>query len=350
MIVLGLESSCDETAVALVDDRGNILAEQLFSQFDAHRAYGGVVPEIAARHHIKIMPEMIRGLLKEHSLDLTAIDAIAATGGPGLIGGLMIATTLAKAMSLASKTPYLAINHLEGHTLSARLSNPSLEFPYLLLLVSGGHCQIIAVEGVGTYHQLATTLDDAVGEAFDKSAKMLGLGYPGGPAVEAMAAKARHPHRFTLPRPMVGKEQGDFSFSGLKAAMHRQVSTLNDHGKTDLSEADKADLAAAFELAVCDIMVDRLQTAMNHTNGRYKTLVIAGGVGANQRLRTALTDFCDQKTMQFYAPPLALCTDNAAMIAWAGIERLRLEQPADPYSFKARPRWPLAELAAPVSC
>lgn len=365
MIFLGLESSCDETAAALVDDQKGILAQRIFSQFDAHRAFGGVVPEIAARHHLEILPNQIQEIFKETKLEIDDIDGIAATAGPGLLGGLIIASLIAKSMALAANKPYIAINHLEAHALTARLIatiQDKADFPFCLLLVSGGHCQIVLVKGVGEYNLLATSLDDAVGEAFDKTAKILGLGYPGGPAVQAMAKQARNGNRFKLPRPMVGKKNlsigeiasGNFSFSGLKAAVRRQVEAFPTDENGHYFPNDCADMAAAFEDAVVDIMIDRLNFAMdislktlNPPIAPLKRLVVAGGVGANLRLRAALLDFCNLRGLAFTAPPAELCADNAAMIAWAGIERFRISPKADSYDFKARPRWPLAELTTP---
>ena len=331
-IVLGIESSCDETAAALVDSDRRILAQRIASQDDEHRPYGGVVPEIAARAHAERLTPLISATLADAGLELADLDAIAATAGPGLIGGVMVGLVSAKALAMASDKPLIAINHLEGHALSPRLADPSLGFPYLLLLVSGGHCQILLVEGVGQYRRLGTTIDDALGEAFDKTAKILGLGFPGGPAVERLAASG-DARRVPLPRPLMGTPEPHFSFAGLKSAVLR----ARDSGLY----AD-ADIAASFQLAAVDCIIDRTRKALDLID-RPSALVVAGGVAANQAVRGALEALAREQGMAFVAPPLALCTDNAAMIAWAGIERLGQRDPLD---FVARPRWPLDPDAA----
>ncbi|MBP6362729.1 MAG: tRNA (adenosine(37)-N6)-threonylcarbamoyltransferase complex transferase subunit TsaD [Novosphingobium sp.] len=333
-IVLGIESSCDETAAALVDSDRRILAQRIASQDDEHRPYGGVVPEIAARAHAERLTPLISATLADAGLELADLDAIAATAGPGLIGGVMVGLVSAKALAMASDKPLIAINHLEGHALSPRLADPSLQFPYLLLLVSGGHCQILLVEGVGQYRRLGTTIDDALGEAFDKTAKILGLGFPGGPAVERLAASG-DARRVPLPRPLMGTPEPHFSFAGLKSAVLR----ARDSGLY----AD-ADIAASFQLAAVDCIIDRTRKALDLID-RPSALVVAGGVAANQAVRGALEALAREQGMAFVAPPLALCTDNAAMIAWAGIERLGQ---SDPLDFVARPRWPLDPDAAPA--
>ena len=333
-IVLGIESSCDETAAALVDSDRRILAQRIASQDDEHRPYGGVVPEIAARAHAERLTPLISATLADAGLELADLDAIAATAGPGLIGGVMVGLVSAKALAMASDKPLIAINHLEGHALSPRLADPSLGFPYLLLLVSGGHCQILLVEGVGQYRRLGTTIDDALGEAFDKTAKILGLGFPGGPAVERLAASG-DARRVPLPRPLMGTPEPHFSFAGLKSAVLR----AKDSGL----HAD-ADIAASFQLAAVDCIIDRTRKALDLID-RPSALVVAGGVAANQAVRGALEALAREQGMAFVAPPLALCTDNAAMIAWAGIERLGQ---SDPLDFVARPRWPLDPDAAPA--
>ena len=333
-IVLGIESSCDETAAALVDSDRRILAQRIASQDDEHRPYGGVVPEIAARAHAERLTPLISATLADAGLELADLDAIAATAGPGLIGGVMVGLVSAKALAMASDKPLIAINHLEGHALSPRLADPSLGFPYLLLLVSGGHCQILLVEGVGQYRRLGTTIDDALGEAFDKTAKILGLGFPGGPAVERLAASG-DARRVPLPRPLMGTPEPHFSFAGLKSAVLR----ARDSGLY----AD-ADIAASFQLAAVDCIIDRTRKALDLID-RPSALVVAGGVAANQAVRGALEALAREQGMAFVAPPLALCTDNAAMIAWAGIERLGQ---SDPLDFVARPRWPLDPDAAPA--
>ena len=337
-IVLGIESSCDETAAALVDSGRTILAQRIASQDEAHRPYGGVVPEIAARAHAERLAPLIEAVLEEAGLGLADLDAIAATAGPGLIGGVMVGLVTAKALAMASDKPLIAVNHLEGHALSPRLADPSLAFPYLLLLVSGGHCQILQVEGVGRYRRLATTIDDALGEAFDKTAKILGLGFPGGPAVERMALQG-NPRAVALPRPLLGSAEPHFSFAGLKSAVLRAKQS---------GHHEDADLAAAFQQAAIDCVIDRTRKALG-TIPRPSALVVAGGVAANRSVRAALEALAGEHGLPFVAPPLALCTDNAAMIAWAGLERMALIGFApDPFDFVARPRWPLDPDAAPV--
>ena len=328
-IVLGIESSCDETAVALVDTQRNILAQRIASQDAEHAPFGGVVPEIAARAHAERLAPMIEAVLDDAGMSLGDCDAIAATAGPGLIGGVMVGLVSAKALAMASDTPLIAINHLEGHALSPRLADPALEFPYLLLLVSGGHCQILAVEGVGQYRRLSTTIDDALGEAYDKTAKILGLGFPGGPAVEKLAREG-DASAVPLPRPLLGSKEPHFSFAGLKSAV------LRAH---EAGEHDPADIAASFQAAAIDCLLDRLGHALGRIDP-IPNLVVAGGVAANEAVRGALESFASKHEMGFSAPPLALCTDNAAMIAWAGCERLTLGE-FDPLDVAARPRWPL---------
>ena len=332
-IVLGIESSCDETAVALVTEDRRILAERIASQEAEHAPYGGVVPEIAARAHAERLAPMLDAVLNDAGLGLDEVDAIAATAGPGLIGGVMVGLVSAKALAMASDTPLLAINHLEGHALSPRLADADLAFPYLLLLVSGGHCQILLVEGVGEYRRLATTIDDALGEAFDKTAKILGLGYPGGPAVEKLAREG-DPKAVPLPRPLKGSKEPHFSFAGLKSAVLRayEAGTHQD-----------ADIAASFQAAAVECLIDRLDHALAKID-TPPALVVAGGVAANLAVREALEGLAERHEMRFSAPPLKLCTDNAAMIAWAGCERLPQDDDAiasDPLDFRARPRWPL---------
>jgi N6-L-threonylcarbamoyladenine synthase len=328
-LILGIESSCDETAAALVASDRRILAHRLAGQADAHQPYGGVVPEIAARAHVEILPRLVEEALSGAGVTLADVDAIAATAGPGLIGGVMVGLMTAKGLALASGKPLIAVNHLEGHALSPMLAAPDLSFPYLLLLVSGGHCQLLFVEGVGRYRRLATTIDDAAGEAFDKTAKLLGLGYPGGPAVEREAAEG-DPGAVPLPRPLVGSDEPHFSFAGLKSAVLR----ARESGKY----AD-ADIAAAFQRAVVDCLVDRTRRAIGASPGAT-ALVVAGGVAANSAIRAALADLARRHSLPFVAPPLWLCTDNAAMIGWAGA--LRFEAGLiDALDAPARARWPL---------
>lgn len=346
--VLGIETSCDETAAAVVTGDRRVLSNVVLSQLEEHRPYGGVVPEIAARAHLAHLDGIVARALDDSGLTLSQIDAVAATAGPGLIGGVMIGATTAKALALGVGKPFIAVNHLEGHALTARLTDDAV-FPYLLLLVSGGHCQLLAVDGVGRYQVLGGTIDDAVGEAFDKTAKLLGLGYPGGPAVEAAARKARAPDRFSLPRPMAGRPGCDFSFAGLKTAVRRAADALPADTAGALDPVDRADLASAFQTAVADVVVDRTRRAIRlflQDRRPGGGLVVAGGVAANAQLRAVLAELAAAEGMSFVAPPLGLCTDNAAMIAWAGLERFRLGQ-RDGFEMRPRPRWPLAELTVP---
>ncbi|WP_118858076.1 tRNA (adenosine(37)-N6)-threonylcarbamoyltransferase complex transferase subunit TsaD [Sphingomonas mesophila] len=327
-LVLGLESSCDDSAVALVSRDRQVLAQAIVGQAEAHRPFGGVVPEIAARAHVDILPGLIRQVLHEADVTIGEVDAIAATAGPGLIGGVMVALLAGKGLALATGKPLVAVNHLEGHALSPRLVDSDLAFPYLLLLTSGGHCQLLEVRGVGDYARLATTIDDAAGEAFDKAAKLLGLPYPGGPAIEQLAASG-DPRAVPLPRPLLGSPEPHFSFAGLKSAVQRAV----------VSDAHRPeDVAASFQQAVIDCMVDRTARALHHSDA--PTLVVAGGVAANQALRSALADLAASNGRAFAVPPGWLCTDNAAMIAWAGVERLALGL-TDALDSPARARWPL---------
>jgi N6-L-threonylcarbamoyladenine synthase len=335
MIVLGLESSCDDTAVALVTADRRILAQAVVGQSGAHQPYGGVVPEIAARAHVEILPELIERVLAEAKLLMREVDAIAATAGPGLIGGVMVALLAGKGLALAAGKPLVAVNHLEGHALSPRLVDPNLGFPYLLLLVSGGHCQLLEVRGVGDYRRLATTIDDAAGEAFDKAAKLLALPYPGGPAIEELA-KSGDPKAVPLPRPLLGSGEPHFSFAGLKSAVQRAVAS-GDHRREDI--------AASFQLAVVDVLVDRTRIALGKTDA--PALVVAGGVAANQAIRAPLAELAASEGRAFSVPPGWLCTDNAAMIAWAGAERLA-KGLTDGLDAPARARWPLDEAAEKV--
>jgi N6-L-threonylcarbamoyladenine synthase len=328
-LILGIESSCDETAAALVTSGRRLLAHKLAGQEEAHRPYGGVVPEIAARAHVEILPQLIEDVLAEANLTLAEVDAIAATAGPGLIGGVMVGLVTAKGLALSAGKPLVAVNHLEGHALSPMLSQPDLAFPYLLLLVSGGHCQLIFVEGLGRYRRLATTIDDAAGEAFDKTAKLLGLGFPGGPAVERAAASG-DASAVSLPRPLLGSDEPHFSFAGLKSAVLR----ARDSGRYRTE-----DIAASFQQSAVDCLADRTARALAGAAGAT-ALVAAGGVAANGAVRASLAALAAEHGLPFVAPPLWLCTDNAAMIAWAGALRFdaglvdRLDAPA-------RARWAL---------
>jgi len=343
MIVLGIETSCDETAASVVTDQANgdarILSNVVLSQLDEHRPYGGVVPEIAARSHLDHIDRIVDEAMREADVSFNDLDCVAATGGPGLIGGVIVGVMTAKAIALTHNKPFVAVNHLEGHALTVRLSE-QVKFPYLLLLVSGGHCQLLAVEGIGKYKRLGTTIDDALGEAFDKSAKLLGLGYPGGPHVEKAAALSENPERFSLPRPMKGKPGCDFSFSGLKTAVRQTAEKLPPG---PFKDEDLNDLCAAFQVAAADTLVDRCTRALKMFKRDYpngNTLVVAGGVAANKAIREQLSQMCDKHKMQMVAPPLKLCTDNGAMIAWAGLEAFKAGQ-RDTLDFAPRPRWPL---------
>jgi N6-L-threonylcarbamoyladenine synthase len=335
-LILGIESSCDETAAALVDSNRRILAHRLAGQEAVHTPFGGVVPEIAARAHVEALVPLITGALSDAGVTLDQVDAIAATAGPGLIGGVMVGLVTAKALSHAAQKPLIAVNHLEGHALSPRLADAALAFPYLLLLVSGGHCQLLFVEGIGRYRRLATTIDDAAGEAFDKTAKLLGLGFPGGPAVERVAVLG-DATAVPLPRPLRGSDEPHFSFAGLKSAVLRA---------RDSGLYRPADIAASFQAAVVDCLVDRTRRALTTADGAT-ALVVAGGVAANAAVRGALETVARAHGMNFVAPPLWLCTDNAAMIAWAGAERFA-HGLIDGLDAVARPRWPLDPTAAPA--
>jgi N6-L-threonylcarbamoyladenine synthase len=343
--VLGIETSCDETAAAIV--RGNppgpgaILSNVVLGQVADHRPYGGVVPEIAARAHVELIDGVVARALADANLELDDVDAIAATAGPGLIGGVMVGLVSAKALALATGKPLIAVNHLEAHALSARLTHGT-EFPFLLLLISGGHCQLMAAEGVGRYRLFGATIDDAVGEAFDKVAKLLGLPYPGGPQIEALARKGNG-RAYPLPRPLRGQERADFSFSGLKTAV-RQIAQ-----RESLSGQQKADLAASFQSAVVDVLTDRARVASQQFRtlfGSCSRMVVAGGVAANQVIRQALNEFSRNHGMTLDMPAPSLCTDNGAMVAWAGVERLACGA-TDPLDSAPRARWSLESLEIP---
>lgn len=335
MIVMGLETSCDETAVGIVDAEGRILANQIASQLEEHRPYGGVVPEIAARAHLEYIDALVRAALEEADLTLNHLHGIAATCGPGLIGGVMVGAMTGKALAAVQEIPFIAVNHLEAHALTARLTH-KVSFPYLLLLMSGGHCQFLIVHDVGDYTRLGGTMDDAVGECFDKSAKLLGLGYPGGPRLEQAATDGQK-DAYLLPRPLVGRPGCDFSFSGLKTAV-RLLVEQRSHDPYFVVNA-----AASLQNAIADILVDRTENAFRLVRDRninISSLVTAGGVAANQTIRGRLKLLSEKFEVTFVAPPVALCTDNGVMVAWAGLERLRLGL-SDPLDTAARPRWPL---------
>ncbi len=347
MIVLGIESSCDETAAAVVNEKREILGQALLSQAE-HIRYGGVVPEIAARSHLEHIDQIIAECLVKANLKINDIDAVAASAGPGLIGGVVVGVTAAKTIALALSKPFIAVNHLEGHALCARLTE-DISYPYLLLLVSGGHCQILIVKNVGEYERLGTTIDDAAGEAFDKVSKMLGLGYPGGPLIEK-AAQQGDSSRFVLPRPLIGSNDCNMSFSGLKTAVRRIVETFSEDGdisKANLSPQDIADIAASFQCALTDCLLKKLQKAIvlfKQKCPEGKHLVVSGGVAANTYLRQNLENLAQKNHLVFAAPPIRFCTDNGVMVAWAGLERLKAGYVSD-LDFKPRPRWPLDDKA-----
>jgi N6-L-threonylcarbamoyladenine synthase len=342
MRLLGIETSCDETAAAIVDrddvsGHGAILSNVVRSQLEEHAPYGGVVPELAARAHVSHLDHIIARAADNAGVRLADLDGIAATAGPGLIGGVLVGLTTAKALAAALGRPLVAINHLEAHALTARLTD-GLEFPYLLLLVSGGHSQFVLVKDVGEYERWGTTIDDALGEAFDKVAKLLGLGVPGGPEVERRA-KAGDPRRFRFPRPLLREDRLDFSFSGLKTAVRLAAEEI-----APLSEQDVADICASFQLAVTDIVTTRARSALQRFRttlaGVRPTLVVAGGVAANQAIGAGLRRVAEELEARLVVPPVPLCTDNGVMVAWAGAERLALGQASD-FSIAARARWPL---------
>jgi N6-L-threonylcarbamoyladenine synthase len=343
MIVLGIETTCDETAAAIVerrdDGRGRILSNIILSQTNEHAAFGGVVPEIAARAHVEALDHVIAKAMETADRNFRTIDGVAAAAGPGLIGGVIVGLTTAKAIALVTEKPLIAINHLEAHALTARLTDAT-PFPYCLFLASGGHTQIVAVRGIGDYVRLGTTVDDAIGEAFDKTAKLLGLGYPGGPQVEK-EAEGGDPYHFTLPRPMHGRPEPNFSLSGLKTALRLEAEKIAPLGNQDV-----ADLCASFQQAVVDIILDRLRAGLRifrESYGPPTALVAAGGVAANQAIRKVLHRLAFEAGTVLVAPPMELCTDNGAMIAWAGAERLALGL-TDTLDISPRARWPLEEV------
>ena len=349
LTVLGIETSCDETAASVV--RGpqtpEILSNVIRSQIDEHTEFGGVVPEIAARAHIAVLDRIVAEAMAEARVSFDDIDAVAATAGPGLIGGVIVGLMTAKSIAMAAGKPLIAVNHLEGHALTARLTD-QLDFPYLLLLVSGGHTQFLLVTGIGAYERLGSTIDDAIGEAFDKTAKLLGLPYPGGPAVERMAARG-DAGRFALPRPLMDRPGLDMSFAGLKTALRTTAQKLQP-----VDEQTVCDLCAGFQKAVADVLAIRTRAAFALFRERFAgvepVIVVAGGVAANGEIRRALTSAADAAGARFIAPPARLCTDNAAMIAWAGIEHMvearRTGASLNGMSFSPRPRWPLDETSA----
>lgn len=345
MLVLGIETTCDETAAAVVeradDGRGAILSNVVLSQIDQHAAFGGVVPEIAARAHVETIDYVIAQAMKDAGKGFAELDGVAAAAGPGLIGGVIVGLTTAKAVALAHGKPLVAVNHLEAHALTARLTD-NIQFPYCLFLASGGHTQILAVRAVGDYVRLGTTVDDAIGEAFDKTAKLLGLGYPGGPRVEHIAQYG-DAARFALPRPMQGRPDADFSFSGLKTALRLEAEAI-----APLEDKDIADLCASFQQTVAEVVVDRLRSGLRIFRERFgapTALVAAGGVAANQAIRKVLHRLAFEFGAVLVLPPAELCTDNGAMIAWAGAERLALGR-QDTLDVAPRARWPLDEIAA----
>ena len=338
MIVLGIETSCDETAAAVVSSEREILSESIYSQIKTHEEYLGVVPELAARSHIDHCSTVVKDAINKANLSISQVDAIAATAGPGLLGGLLVGLTTAKAISLAAKKPFIAINHLDGHALTPRLSH-SLEFPYLLLLISGGHSMFLAVEGPGKYKLLGQSIDDALGEAFDKTGRLLGLGYPGGPAIEKIAVNG-DPFRFRLPHPLKGRDNCDFSFSGLKTAVRQTAEKLSP-----LTLKDREDIAASFQCTICKIIEERLKNAIQEYIKYYpndRRLAASGGVASNNMIRKTLLNLAEKNSFDLFIPESKLCTDNGAMIAWAGVEHSLLGHKSD-YSFDVRARWPLGE-------
>ena len=339
MNILGIETSCDETSVAIVNDRKKILSHIILSQIKQHQPYGGVVPEIAARSHLDNIDRLVVRCLRTAKLKFREIDGIAATAGPGLIGGLIVGTGVAKAISVALKKPFFPINHLEGHVLSIRLFE-ECKFPFLALLVSGGHCQILIAKNIGDYELLGTTYDDAIGETFDKVAKMLDMKYPGGPEIEKKARNG-NPKKFNLPKPLINKKNCDFSFSGLKTATNKLCKRMKLEKKM---KKNVKDICASFQETVCEVIVDRCRNAIKIFNKRFPSkeigLVIVGGVASNNYLRSKLSFLAKEINFSFIAPPKELCTDNAAMIAWAAIERIKIGMKGD-INFKPTPRWQL---------
>lgn len=335
MKVLGIETSCDETSAAIVDENKVIHAHIVCSQLKEHKAFGGVVPEIGARSHIDALDGIVKAVLIDAKMKIEDLDGIAVTAGPGLIGGVLVGAMYAKGLSLASGKPFVAVNHLEGHALSPRLDS-DISFPYMLLLVSGGHCQIIKAEGVGNYRIIGTTIDDAVGECFDKVARMLGFGYPGGKYIEEYARRGNS-KAYHLPKPLLDKESLNFSFSGLKTAVKRLIDSV------ELNDKVIADISATFQTIVTDVLVEKVKRAFEQNVGYTNNLVVAGGVAANMFIKNALGELTQKFGIHLYYPPHFLCTDNGAMIAWAGLERLKLGL-TDSLDFEPRSRWSLEDL------
>lgn len=340
MKALGIETSCDETAVAIVSSDKEILSNNIFSQVDEHKPYGGVVPELAARSHINTIDSLVRDSLRDANTKFSDIDIIAVTSGPGLIGGVIVGLMVAKAISSVLKLPLIGVNHLEAHALTSRLTN-NLEFPFLLLLISGGHCQFLAVEDIGKYQKLGGTIDDSLGESFDKVSKMLGLGYPGGVIVEQYASKAVEKEKFIFPRPMKNRKGCDFSFSGLKTAVKRKINLIDN-----ITEDDIANVCSSFQECIADILENRIVNAIKIFQTKYpnaKNFVVSGGVAANQFLNKKMRKVVESYGFTLVSPPINLCTDNAAMVAWAGIERFK-KGFVDSLDIIPKPRWPLEEL------
>lgn len=347
-LILGIETSCDETAAAIVSNHKKIIAHRVYTQLEDHIPHGGVVPEIAARAHVEKISPVVEACVKEAKISISEIDAIAATCGPGLIGGVMVGMVYAKSLAATLNKPFIAINHLAAHVLTPRLTF-DIQFPYLCLLVSGGHTQFLLVKNAQEMETLGQTLDDALGECFDKSAKMMGLPYPGGPQIEKLASKCIEKEsaleKFQLPRPLLGKDGCDFSFSGLKTAMRQYIENFQEGA---IPETEASQLAYAFQIAITDTLTDRCKNAIMMAKDMsgidVKSLAIVGGVAANQFIAKTFKSFTDSQHIQLYVPPPALCTDNGAMIAWAGQEKLALGL-TDTLDFKATPRWPLGKVA-----
>ncbi|MDR0677068.1 MAG: tRNA (adenosine(37)-N6)-threonylcarbamoyltransferase complex transferase subunit TsaD [Holosporaceae bacterium] len=333
MYVLGIESSCDETSASIVSDSKKVLSNVVYSQINEHLFFGGVVPEIAARSHLEKIDIVVREALSDASLDISEISAVAGTCGPGLIGGVIVGATFAKTIAMARNIPFIAVNHIEAHAISVRITE-DIEFPYLLMLLSGGHCQTCLVYDIDNFQIIGRTVDDSAGESFDKVAKLLSIGYPGGPAIEKVSLQGNE-KAFPLPRPLCNKESCNFSFTGLKTAVRIASEKCN-------SMQDKMDLCASFQKTVVEIMSYKLKQAIDVSCKRIKAVALSGGVAANQAIRSALRDICENHSLRFCAPPIKFCTDNGAMIAWMGVEKLQRGQISD-LRFPPRPRWNLQE-------